>query len=132
MKSITMNSNSIFSKIKEDLKNILSFSNADKFTTESEEISLPKVYKDSLEKFAIIAKNYEENGTLSCNSKSENTYTQKTIANKNFGKNSVQSYNSKSVNTSNSRVKGSISHTIQSEHNSKQNNIQTIEQDIGR
>lgn len=80
MKSIAKN-NSIFSKIKEDITSLLSFSDGSKYTSSEEEIPLPSKLRSHLEYLKIIAKNYADNNMLIIQQAKKSNSKSKTILN---------------------------------------------------
>lgn len=80
MKSIAKN-NSIFSKIKEDITSLLSFSDGSKYTSSEEEIPLPSELRSSLENLNLVAENYADNNILIIQQAKKSNSKSKTILN---------------------------------------------------
>lgn len=80
MKSLVKN-NSIFSKIKEDITSLLSFSDGSKYTTSEEEITLPSDLRSSLENLNLVAKNYSDNNMIIIKKDSKSNSKSRTVLN---------------------------------------------------
>lgn len=76
MKSLVKN-NSIFSRIKEDLTSLLSFSDGSQYTSFEEENTLSDELKSSLESLNLRAKNYENNNMIIISKTNTSKHTSK-------------------------------------------------------